>query len=110
MTKKVAGDSEFYVLPDVGEVAVTDSQLVFTDKVKLDIKKSATGNYELIRTYKANGRKAVFAETRANNIQHELVQAGSVLSFGESVTVPKDDHYREQEVELLLRVPEGKAV
>lgn len=110
ISKKILGNGEFYELPEVGEFVATDSALILTEHVKLDIKKSSTSDYELIQTYKASGRKSVYAEERASNIRHELEQNGSSLSFSESFSVPKDDHYRGQEVQLLLKVPEGKAV
>lgn len=110
ISRKVAGSGEYYVLPEVGEFMETDSALVFAEQVKLDIKKSASGNFELVQTVKASGRKSIYAKERAENIQHETTQNGSVLTFSEIITVPKDDHYRSQEVQLLLKVPEGKSV
>jgi len=110
ISKKLSGNDAFYELPEVGEFVATDSALIFTEHVKLDIKKSSTGEYELIQTYKASGKKSVYAGERASNIRHEITQNGSILVFGEYFSVPKDDHYRNQEVVFLLKVPEGKAV
>lgn len=109
-SKKIEGKSDTYVLPDIGDFYETELELVFADRVKLDIKKSTTGNYELVQTNKASGKRNSYAKERANNIRYDVSQNDSAIVFSDFFSVPKQDHYRNQEVQLLLKVPEGKAV
>ena len=110
LAKKIEGKADAYVLPEIGDFYLTENELVFAEKVKLDIKKSDSGNYELVQTGKAAGRKNSSAEERASNIRYEVAQNDSAIVFSDYFSVPVQDHYRSQEVQLLLKVPEGKAV
>lgn len=75
--------------------------------VNLRIEKSENGKSELVRNYSAQGKTFEAALKQAQNIRYEFVQKDSLLNFSSRLQLTKKASWRNQEVDLMLRVPVG---
>ncbi len=79
-------------------------------RVKLDIVRSQTDSFELTEIFYANGPSRKEAAEFASRINYSFSQKDSVFSFNRLFTVDKDQRFRNQHVQLLLKIPVGKRV
>ena len=75
--------------------------------VSLRIEKSDSATPSLIESYRSQGLNFEVALNNAKNIQYDFKQADSVLSFSSAIHLKKNANWRDQRVELVLRVPVG---
>lgn len=75
--------------------------------MRLRIEKSEDGKTVLIQNYSARGKTFEAALKEAQNIHYDFLQKDSVLNFSHRVQLIKKANWRDQEVELLLKVPVG---
>jgi hypothetical protein len=80
------------------------------DDVQLDIIRSNTGQFELVQIASSRGKDRRGAIENARAIEYKLIQDGNTLRFDESFILPSGQMFRGQELQLLLKVPEGKTV
>lgn len=80
------------------------------DEVQLDIIRSNTGQFELVQIASSRGKDRKGAIENARAIEYKLIQDGNTLRFDESFILPGGQMFRGQELQLLLKVPEGKTV
>jgi len=78
--------------------------------VKLDIIRSNSGKFELVQVASARGADRRQAVTNARSIQYHVEQTDSILKFDEAFLLPKGSKFRKQNLQLILKVPEGKSV
>jgi len=91
-----------------GNVRQLDGNLV--DQVYLDIEASESGVFELIQTSSAKGKSTDEALSRANNVNVSYTQTNDKIKFQPYYKWAKNDKYRDQEADLILKVPTGKYV
>jgi phage shock protein PspC (stress-responsive transcriptional regulator) len=91
------------------DVALKDDSL-FSRNVKLDIVKSPTDSFELVEIFYARGASRKVALDHASNIRYSFAQSDSVIKFMNHFSMDKDEKWRSQKVQLLLRVPVGGKV
>jgi len=75
--------------------------------VSLRIEKSDNNTPSLTESYRSQGVNFEVALNHAKNIQYGFSQADSVLSFGRAIHLKKNTNWRDQRVELVLRLPVG---
>jgi phage shock protein PspC (stress-responsive transcriptional regulator) len=75
--------------------------------VSLRIEKSENSVPSLIESYRSEGVNFEIALSHAKNIQYDFKQADSVLSFSSAIHLKKNTNWRNQRVELVLRLPVG---
>lgn len=75
--------------------------------VNLRLEKNPTGKVELERIYTARGRNTSMAIETAEKIRYSFSQKDSMLVFSENYAVPEGSLFRVQNVDLILRIPEG---
>jgi phage shock protein PspC (stress-responsive transcriptional regulator) len=78
--------------------------------VKLDIVKSFTDSIELVQIFYAHGSTRKEALDNATHISYSFSQMDSVIKFDRHFTLGKDEKWRAQRVQLVLRVPVGVTV
>jgi phage shock protein PspC (stress-responsive transcriptional regulator) len=76
----------------------------------LNILPSTSDKFELYVIKKARGEDKRAASGRAKAISYNINQNDSVISFDELFTVPSEEKFRVQDVQVILRVPKGKVV
>jgi phage shock protein PspC (stress-responsive transcriptional regulator) len=91
------------------DVALKDDTL-YSRNVKLDIVKSSTDSFELIEIFYARGASRKVALDHASHINYSFAQSDSLVKFMNHFTMDKDEKWRSQKVQLLLRVPVGGKV
>jgi hypothetical protein len=77
---------------------------------RLNIVPSLTENFELIMVKEARGENKRAGSERARAIQYKVIQSDSVLNLDEMFTVESGEKFRVQELQLILKVPNGKVV
>tara|TARA_R110001583_G_scaffold1342_2_gene11026 strand:- start:21445 stop:23013 length:1569 start_codon:yes stop_codon:yes gene_type:complete len=92
------------------KVIVKDDEKLVLGEPTLDIEKSDSGNYEIIMKKKSRGRTHGDAVENAEEIKYSWKQVDSLLIFDEYFTLPIGDKWRNQKLQITLKVPEGKAV
>ena len=92
------------------KVIVQDDEKLVLGEPTLDIEKSQSGNFELILKKKSRGRTHGDAVENADEIKYSWKQIDSLMIFDEYFTLPVGDKWRNQKLQIILKVPEGKAV
>ena len=86
-----------------------DGQLQSGD-IHLDVVKSPNDSFQLVQIMYAHGSSNKEASERATHISYSLSQFDSVMKFNRRFIIDKDEKYRGQKVQLLLKVPVGGSV
>ena len=87
-----------------------DEQKITMATPMLDIVPSETDSFQLVVTTSARGENEKEAMNRARRIKYNFTQQDSVIEFDYSYEAPTEDKWRNQEVQLTLRVPPNKMV
>ena len=95
---------------DENEFRFTDDDRIYMSKVYLDIVPSQGNVIELEQTSSSRGKTAREALENARNIKYNLIQQDSMLIFDEGFLLDKDEKFRAQKVQLILKVPIGKTI
>lgn len=75
--------------------------------LRLRIEKSDNGKTVLLQNYSARGKTFDVALKNAQNIHYSFLQQDSVLNFSPNLQLTKKANWRDQKVDLLLKVPVG---
>jgi phage shock protein PspC (stress-responsive transcriptional regulator) len=89
---------------------VSEEDTIRIGDVKLDIIKSTTGKFELVQVASARGADRRQAVSNARSMIYQVEQTDSLIRFDETFQLPKGFKYRKQNLQLILKVPEGKSV
>ncbi len=92
------------------KVVNADGEQILIGKPKLDIEKSSTGNFIVNVKKKSRGGSQSDARENIESITYNFSQKDSTLSFDPYFIIGGDGRWREQEVFITVKVPEGKAV
>ncbi|HBH06117.1 MAG TPA: hypothetical protein DDX92_05910 [Flavobacteriales bacterium] len=95
---------------DFGEVFKLEGDEARLGDVKLTIEKSPTSNASLEIIRSARGRHFEEAMARAENIDYQIEWRANQLILDREFTIPIDDKWRDQEVEIVLLIPENHTV
>jgi len=77
---------------------------------RFTIEKSSTGEYLLLIKKKSRGNSTDDAQKNVEDITYNFVQKDSTLRFDPYYLLKDNAKWRNQEVDLTLKVPEGKSV
>jgi phage shock protein PspC (stress-responsive transcriptional regulator) len=92
-----------------GRVILNDENGPFNvpKNVSLSIEKSDNGKVTLTQNYRSQGKSFENALKHAQNIHYDFSQQDSVLNFSPQLQLNKNTNWRDQSVELVLKVPVG---
>jgi phage shock protein PspC (stress-responsive transcriptional regulator) len=93
----------------VGGLRVSD-EFIVAYEVDLKVEKSEDGKFELVRYASAHGRTSEEARSLAAQIQYTPSVSGNKLTLPETFMIPQGLKWRDQEVDLVLKVPVGKKI
>jgi phage shock protein PspC (stress-responsive transcriptional regulator) len=79
-------------------------------RVNLDIIKADGDKFELVKIVRGRGANRREAEKNANAISYEIMQEDSLIKFSEDFLLPKGTRFRDQKVQMILKVPVGKSI
>ncbi len=77
---------------------------------RFTIEKSSTGEYLMLIKKRARGSNNENAQKNAEDITYNFNQKDSTLHFDPYYLLKEDSKWRDQEISLTLKVPEGKSV
>ncbi len=75
--------------------------------VRLNIEKSVDDQVTLTQNYSSHGKTFEVALSHAQNIHYDFTQQDSLLNFSPALQLNRNTNWRDQEVELTLKVPVG---
>ncbi len=92
-----------------GKVILNDEDRPFNipRNVSLSIEKSDNDKVTLTENYSAQGRTFENALRHAQNIRYNFSQQDSVLKFSQLLQLKRNTNWRDQSVDLVLKVPVG---
>lgn len=99
-----------FELFDEGYFTSVDSSYYVTGRIRLDIVKSHTDDYQLVQEISAHGKNRADAMMRAEAVAYSALQNDSVLNLDSHFAFPMNHRFRGQKIQLTLKVPEGKSV
>lgn len=82
----------------------------FIDQVNFDIQLSRDTAAQMVLTKKARGRSFEQADKRARNIQFDHRSEDGKLQFSKFIKLSREDKWRAQHIDVLLRLPRGTVV
>ena len=83
---------------------------LYSRNINLDVVKSPTDSFDLVELFYANGSSRKAAIENASHIIYSFSQSDSVIKLPRNFRMEKETKWRNQKVQLLLRVPVGAKV
>ncbi len=91
-------------------VASIDSKQFLLTTPSLDIIKSDNNDFSLIIKSRARGRDLDKAQNNAREINYKYELQDSIITFSPWFMMPEKSGWRQQEIEITLKVPENKTI
>ncbi len=92
------------------KIAMVNGKEKMLGHPRFTIEKSSTGEYLLLVKKRARGSSTEDAQKNVEQIEYNFNQKDSTLKFDPYYFLKEDAKWREQEVSMILKVPEGKSV
>lgn len=106
-----SGDRVFEGFDDTEVIYGPDgTALIYSEQVRLDLERSPDSLYRLVVRKSADGASFMEAKDRAGRIQYDFELDGNDLNLNSYLTAATSDKMRDQEVRLVLQVPEGSVI
>ncbi len=83
---------------------------IYIDNVRVKIVRSMSDSFEVRTVYSAHGSTRFAADTTASTIQFQINQQDSLLFVNQVTSISKNQKFRNQQVVVLIGVPEGKTI
>lgn len=111
----VSSDEYFSDYLDYKNLEFTEMIQVHDDEVllgypKLSVHSSPDTNYHVIAVYSSRGPSNKKAIDKAENIDYVIKKEGTKIWFNPYFKFPKEDKFRNQEIEVVVQVPAGKKI
>ncbi len=100
-------------LPDIRfDEVIFDSQSksIYIEKVQLDVEKSESDDFEIVKTISSRGGSTHTAQKIAEKINHQMSVDDETLYVSPYYKIDQSDKWRFQRYNITLKVPVGKAV
>jgi phage shock protein PspC (stress-responsive transcriptional regulator) len=101
---------ENHISLDRMKIAVVNGKEKMLGHPQFTIEKSSTGEYLLLVKKRARGSSTEDAQKNVEQIEYNFSQKDSTLRFDPYYFLKDEAKWREQEVSMILKVPEGKSV
>jgi len=92
------------------KVAVVDGEDILLGHVKLDVERSGNNDFTVLIKKSSRGKTREAAKETSESIIYRFERKDSTLNFDPYFILEKDEKWRGQNVEITVKVPEGKAV
>lgn len=92
------------------KVAVVDGEDVLLGRVKLDVERSGNNDFAILIKKSSRGKTREAAKETSEGIIYRFERKDSTLYFDPYFILEKDEKWRGQDVEITVKVPDGKAV
>ncbi len=95
---------------DFSIISGTLDSIMRVRTVHLDIQKAAGDSFELVKVQTGRGATREEAEMSSRRMSYKFEQQDSMLLFDESFSISNDVKFRNQKINLILKVPVGKTI
>lgn len=92
------------------KLAVVDGEDVLLGRVKLDVERSGNNDFAILVKKSSRGKTREAAKETSEGIIYRFERKDSTLYFDPYFILEKDEKWRGQDVEITVKVPDGKAV
>ena len=92
-----------------GGLRVTDDTAII-DNIRVKIEKSITDSFQVEVLRSSRGRTVSQAKALAREIQFQMNQQDSILYLPAGISIPRNSHFREQRITVVVKVPVGKDI
>ncbi|MGQ1908928.1 PspC domain-containing protein [Marinifilum sp. RC60d5] len=92
------------------KVYMNDEKELIVGEPTLDIEKSYSDNFEIKIRKKARGSSREIASENAREIDYKWAQTDSLVTFNQFFTLTNESKWRNQKIQITIKVPEGKVV
>ncbi len=92
-----------------GNLKISNERLI-SKHIHLDIEKADGNQFELVQEFYSRGASESDARKLAESITYDLQVTENMISFPRIMEFGTGDQWRNQHIELTLKVPEGKAI
>ncbi len=90
-------------------IKIADEELV-SENISIRVEKAEGSDFVLIHESKSRGNNLTEAKSLANAIRYSYEINGNTLNLAPYFTLKKGEKWRNQKVQLILKVPEGKSI
>jgi len=101
---------EDHISLDRMKIAMVNGKEKLLGHPRFTVEKSSTGEYLLLIKKRARGSSTEDAQKNVEQIEYNFSQKDSTLKFDPYYFLKENSKWREQEVSMILKVPEGKSV
>jgi len=98
---------EYFDIDEANMIITNDADDFFYGVPQLEIVKSRDEHIEVVLYYRAKGKSNIVAENRAQQILYNYSIADSELVFDQFFKLPEREIWREQQIDIVVKVPEG---
>ena len=92
------------------KIAMVDGEEVMLGNISLDVERSGSDDFTILVKKSSRGKTRELAKENIENIIYRFDLKDSTVVFDPWFILQKDEKYRGQEVDIIVKVPEGKAV
>jgi phage shock protein PspC (stress-responsive transcriptional regulator) len=92
------------------KIAIVNGKDKMLGHPRFTIEKSSSGEYLLLIKKRARGNSTEDAQSNVEQIEYNFSQKDSTLKFDPYYFLKDNARWREQEVSMILKVPEGKSI
>lgn len=92
------------------KVAVVDGQEVLLGVARLDVQKSGNNEFSILVKKSSRGNSRDEAKNASENITYRYAINDSTVTFDPYFIIAQNEKWRSQNVEITVKVPEGKAI
>lgn len=92
---------------NAGLIVQEDRNFELPRNVSIRIERSESDEVSVNKSYRSSGVNFETALYQAKNIQYTFVQQDSVLKFSPKIHLKKNTNWRDQRVEIVVRIPAG---
>ena len=93
----------------IDDIKLVDNELIIED-IAIRVEKAEGDDFMLIHEGKSRGNNFSEAKSLANSIRYDYQVNGNTLSLAPYFILKNGEKWRNQKVQLILKVPEGKSI
>jgi phage shock protein PspC (stress-responsive transcriptional regulator) len=92
------------------QVIIDNKQLMYTNDIRLDVKKSTSGSAYIVIQKESYGRNSIKARQNAEKIQYKYTVQDNQLILDAFFLSDLKNIFKEEEIEITLFIPESSAI
>ncbi len=98
---------EYFDIDEANMIITNDETDFFYGIPQVEIAKTNSTNLEIEVFYRARGKSGYHAEQRAQRTLYNYAVTDSILAFDQFFKLPEKEVWREQRVDIVIRIPVG---